>query len=943
MSLESVFKLSLIMNMIDNLTGPMTRVQSSVGGSVSKLQSMEQTLGGVTKGGIAMAGVGSQITEAALAPVAATFGTRKALGELSSLGIKDLKALENAATDFSNTWAGTTKADFITAAYDIKSGIASLSDEGVAGYTEISGLTAKATKASIGEMTDLFATGYGIYKDFYGDLSDMDFGEMFSAGISKSVQQFKTDGSQMAQAIKTLGASATTAQVPLEEQLSVLGMLQSTMSGSEAGTKYKAFLRSATKGGKELGLSFVDANNQLLSMPQIMELLRGKFGETMDAAEKMQLQQAFGDTEAVALIDLMYNKTGDLQSNILSLYDSMGQGRGVAEEMATAINKTEPDQYQKLQQRIQNVKESIGNSLLPTINEYLGKGEEVLTKIGGWIEKHQDLVRIIMLVVLALGGFLTVAGTTIAVIGSVGLVFTKTAGFVTGFIGTIRKLPSMLETIQIYGMYAGDGIKKGFSTIRSAGAGAITAIKNVSIQIASMAKTAAIGAVNGLKSLGTGIVNLGRQAFTTAVTALGPLVSSVWSFTAALLANPITWVVIGIVALIAGIILLYNKCEWFRNLVDGIIGSVKEKFGQALEFSKKVFTGIGNVIGNVMGAAKATVKENLDNMKAAYEANGGGIRGVAAAAIEGVKGYYTAGFTFLDNLTGGKLTAIKDKFLEKLGPVSGIVGNVMDAAKATVSEKLDNMKAAYEANGGGIRGIAAAAIEGVKGYYTAGFTFIDNLTGGKLSGIRDKFVQGINNIKDSISNSFAWFRQSGSKIMTTFTGGIKSAVSAPVTAVKNGLQKIRNMLPFSDAKTGPLSTLTLSGKRTMSTYATGIQQAKDLPGVATQGALSNVSSHLDFTLGSIISGVPEDPRDNGNPVGIGATRLPERTIERQSISKETVTSEKSEKEKGVTISELNLKVDFSTLKELPNLIKIIRELENYVNGNNMDDLATGEG
>ncbi|MDR2024021.1 MAG: phage tail tape measure protein [Hungatella sp.] len=910
---------------------------------MSKLQSMEQTLGGVTKGGIAMAGVGSQITEAALAPVAATFGTRKALGELSSLGIKDLKALENAATDFSNTWAGTTKADFITAAYDIKSGIASLSDEGVAGYTEISGLTAKATKASIGEMTDLFATGYGIYKDFYGDLSDMDFGEMFSAGISKSVQQFKTDGSQMAQAIKTLGASATTAQVPLEEQLSVLGMLQSTMSGSEAGTKYKAFLRSATKGGKELGLSFVDANNQLLSMPQIMELLRGKFGETMDAAEKMQLQQAFGDTEAVALIDLMYNKTGDLQSNILSLYDSMGQGRGVAEEMATAINKTEPDQYQKLQQRIQNVKESIGNSLLPTINEYLGKGEEVLTKIGGWIEKHQDLVRIIMLVVLALGGFLTVAGTTIAVIGSVGLVFTKTAGFVTGFIGTIRKLPSMLETIQIYGMYAGDGIKKGFSTIRSAGAGAITAIKNVSIQIASMAKTAAIGAVNGLKSLGTGIVNLGRQAFTTAVTALGPLVSSVWSFTAALLANPITWVVIGIVALIAGIILLYNKCEWFRNLVDGIIGSVKEKFGQALEFSKKVFTGIGNVIGNVMGAAKATVKENLDNMKAAYEANGGGIRGVAAAAIEGVKGYYTAGFTFLDNLTGGKLTAIKDKFLEKLGPVSGIVGNVMDAAKATVSEKLDNMKAAYEANGGGIRGIAAAAIEGVKGYYTAGFTFIDNLTGGKLSGIRDKFVQGINNIKDSISNSFAWFRQSGSKIMTTFTGGIKSAVSAPVTAVKNGLQKIRNMLPFSDAKTGPLSTLTLSGKRTMSTYATGIQQAKDLPGVATQGALSNVSSHLDFTLGSIISGVPEDPRDNGNPVGIGATRLPERTIERQSISKETVTSEKSEKEKGVTISELNLKVDFSTLKELPNLIKIIRELENYVNGNNMDDLATGEG
>lgn len=57
----------------------------------------------------------------------------------------------------------------------------------------------------------------------YSDLSDMEFGEMFSAGISDAVRAFKTSGSGMAQAIQNLGASATTAQVPLEEQLSVLG------------------------------------------------------------------------------------------------------------------------------------------------------------------------------------------------------------------------------------------------------------------------------------------------------------------------------------------------------------------------------------------------------------------------------------------------------------------------------------------------------------------------------------------------------------------------------------------------------------------------------------------------------------------------------------------------------------------------------------------------
>ena len=78
--------------------------------------------------------------------------------------MRDLGAVENAARSFSDQWAGTTKADFISAAYDIKSGIASLSDEGVAEFTSLAALTAKATKSTAGEMTSLFATGYGIYK-----------------------------------------------------------------------------------------------------------------------------------------------------------------------------------------------------------------------------------------------------------------------------------------------------------------------------------------------------------------------------------------------------------------------------------------------------------------------------------------------------------------------------------------------------------------------------------------------------------------------------------------------------------------------------------------------------------------------------------------------------------------------------------------------------------
>ena len=815
MSLESVFKLSLVMNMVDNLSGPMASIASRVGADVSKMDALGATFGNVAKSGAVMQEMGSQITGAVLAPVEATFETRRAIGELASLGVKDLEAVENAARNFSDQWAGTTKADFISAAYDIKSGIASLSDEGVAQFTELSGLTAKATKSTIGEMTSLFATGYGIYKGYYDDLTDLEFGEMFSAGIARSVQQFKTDGSQMASAIQTLGASATTSNVPLEEQLSILGMLQATMSGSEAGTKYKAFLRSATKGGEALGLSFTDANNQLLSMPEILDLLRGKFGETMDAAEKMELQKAFGDTEAVALIDLLYSKTDDLQGNILDMYDALGSGTGVATEMANAINETEPERFERLTQRIQNVKESIGNSLLPTINDLMSTGETVLTKVGTWIEENQELVRVIMLVVLAIGGFLTIAGTVAAVVGGVGLVITK--------------------------------------------------------------------AVSAFKIL--------KAGFGIARAALSPLIGSVWSFTAALLANPVTWVVIGIVALIAAIVLLYNKCEWFRNLVNNILNFFREKLGAAFETAKAIFSGIGNVIGSVMGAARDTVAEKLDNMRNAYESHGGGIRGAAAAAIEGVKGIYTAGFSFLDNLTGGRLTAIKDKFVS------------------------------------GVTNIASGVRE-------------------RFEAVKTAFSNGITAVKNTVTGAVSWFFESGKKVISTFANGIKSAFSGAVDAVKGGLQRIRNMLPFSDAKEGPLSTLTLSGQRTMTTYAGGLEKASNAPAQAIEKGLGMANNVLEkTTLNAAVEPV------SGNMAQAVETEKPKPSVDREPPKKVSLSDGGEGKDnkggssgdgngaKQVVIQKLLIPVDLKKIKDLQQLLELLKEVEDFANANESEETA----
>ena len=763
MSLESVFRLSLIMNMVDNITGPMGRISSSVNGGVSRLQKLESAFGGMVKTGAVMTELGSSIAGAALAPVEATFETRRALGELASLGVKDLEAVEDAARSFSDQWAGTSKADFISASYDIKSGIASLTDEGVADFTTLAALTGKATKSTVGEMTSLFATGYGIYKGFYDDLTDLEFGEMFSAGISKSVQQFKTTGSEMAAAIESLGASATNAKVPLEEQLSVLGMLQATMSGSEAGTKYAAFIQSAAKGGEELGLAFVDANNQIKSLPEILDLLRGKYGDTIDAIEKQEIATAFGTDEAVDLIDLLYSKTGELQDNVLSLYDAMGQGTAVASEMASAMNETEPEKFERLQQQLHNVAEAAGSTLLPVVNDLMEGAAGFIQKGAEWVENHQNLVRIILLAALTLGGFLAVAGTCIAVVGGVGIVFTKTAGLVKGFIGVIRGLPDLFETIALYGMEAGDAIRNGFNRIRTAGSTAVTAVKNVTLRIAGMAKTAVVSGVTALKNMALGLVSMARQAVVTAVTAMPGLIASVWSFTAALLANPITWVVIGIVALIAALILLW---------------------------------------------------QNWDSVTA---------------------------------------------FLQ----------NAWDTACSKITAGLEWLK------------------------------------------------QGFQSIMDWIGEKIAWFGEAGRRLVTTFVDGIKSVAMAPINAVKGIFGKISNLFPHSDAKEGPLSTLTLSGKKTMTTFAEGVTLAEDAPANA-------ITKGLEGARVSLQQDAPE-------PVRLGGSTGEEADAGDGSGSA-------GRDGKVFIVKKLVLQVDVKKIKQLQDLLEIVGELEDKINsGEDPDD------
>ena len=597
--MEAVFKLSVVLSLMDKMTSPLL-----------------SATGGFQKAGKVMTAAGAGIVTACTGIVTSTFETQNALGELSSLGVKDLKAVESAAKSFSDTWAGTTKSDFITAAYDIKSGIASLSDEGVAEFTKLAAITGKATKSTTQEMGSLFATGYGIYKGAYKNMSDLDFGSMFSAGISTAVKNYKTAGSQMASAISVLGATATNNKVSMEEQLAILGQLQTTMSGSEAATKYKAFLNAAASAGTKLKTSFVDSNGELLSTTEIIGKLHEKYGDTINAIEKQELKAAFGTDEAVAMIDLLYNNVDVLKSGIDDLSASMKKGVSVTKEMATAINSTPEQKFKVIQQQIHNNVEELGNALLPIANDVLTKVGKLVAKWSAWTTENRATVETIVRMAAVLGPLLIILGSAI--------------GIIVGVSGAIIKVKTAFT------------IAQGAMAIMKAKWAALNitfAISPIGLIIIGIIALVAAFAIlwnkseafrNFWKRLFSGIVNTVRNALNAVKNFFGNIMG-------------------------AASATVKEKLNNIKNAYKANGGGIKGIVAASLEAVKGLYTAGFTFIDNLTGGKLTAIKDKFfEGMNAA----GNAVKG----ALDGIKNWFTEKLTAVADFVKGIIDKIKGFF-----------------------------------------------------------------------------------------------------------------------------------------------------------------------------------------------------------------------------------------------------------------------------------------
>jgi len=502
-------KLQFVLSLIDQVSSPVAKIHQ---GFADLAQSGQK---GITQMGIGMAGVvgtGYALQEAMLPALE----QQRALGQVKSLGVaaEALDLLNQKSLEFSVAY-GENASAFVASAYDIQSAIAGLTGTQLATFTGASNLLAKATKADAAVVTSYVGTMYGIFKNQADAMGKGEWVENLTGQTALAVQMFKTTGQQMSDAFTAVGANATSAGIGLSEQMAILGQLQATMSGGEAGTKYKAFLSGVGGAQEKLGLTFTDSQGRMLPMLQILDKLKGKFGDTLDVAESDALKKAFGSDEAVGLIKLLMADTAGLTNNM----EQLGKVKGLeqAEKMARAM----VDPWQQFGSAVHALRIAFGQALLPVLNPLIEQLTGGAATVQRWTHLFPNLTRLVGLATLAVVGL--TAGTAL----------------LTFLFGVWRT--AALPVVAVWKLLTMVAWRSVFAFLGHAVM--ITAYVGGLILLATW-----MGVVRGSMMLWQAVI---------------------WLTNAALWANPVVWIVVAVIALVAAIgAAIYYWDEWTAALME---------------------------------------------------------------------------------------------------------------------------------------------------------------------------------------------------------------------------------------------------------------------------------------------------------------------------------------------------------------------------------------
>ena len=635
---------------------------------------------GCTKAGTAIENVGKKISVMSAATVAAGTASAKMavdfeddMAKVSTImdtNVMSVKDMQDAIIDLSNK-TGIAVGDVADDVYNAISAGQKTGD--AVAFVENSTKLATAGFAESGDTLNILTTilnAYGLKAEEVTNVSDM---------LIQTQNLGKTTVAELSSAMGKVIPTANANHVALDQLCSGYAIMTANgVATAESTTYMNSMLNELGKTGsttdvilrEKTGKSFSELMKGGASLADVLKIVQ-------DAAKEdnKSMNDMFSSSEAAkAGVILLGDGTKKFNTTLKQMQKSTGSTDKAFSKMKTTSHSAKIA-VNEMKNSALKLGTTMLNSASPAIEKGTKKIHELTNKFNSLNEKQQQTVIKVGLVTAAIGPATVATGKLVKGVG---------------------------DTVK--------GVKKGIEL----GGKAVSAVKKVAAKI--IEKTAATAAGTTADTAATAATAAHTTATAAATATTGTMTAAQTALNVAMKLCPILMIVGLITGLIAAGVALYKNWDkisafgsklWgnikkdFNNIKKGVTDSFK-KSGEAVENNVKkmtnsvknsaigkatstVFKAIHKTVEDNMKASTASAKKNLDEMKSAYQKNGGGIKGIVAATMTGIRNNYQRKYDEINKLTGGKLDIMVQKTREGFKKAANSIAEKVSQAKKNAS------------------------------------------------------------------------------------------------------------------------------------------------------------------------------------------------------------------------------------------------------------------